>query len=367
MGGNRTNQFIGSLEGARGLAAVAVVIIHSLIQFPVDGNAAVYKETIWTLNGGSPAAMRLLMLVFNGNAGVSLFFVLSGFVLALSTQRDQRAFPTMAGSFVVRRFLRIYPPMAASVLITAGWMWLISLYWAELNVPSAQMIRSNLLLTEFGVNGPTWTLNVELTIVPILLLAAVASRWWGRVGVTVLLLLALVAWARQTSPMFQQATWSALLATYGFAFLVGSLVAELSAAPSRLSPRLAEALALCAVISMLGARFILGFDSRMSVLVEACSSAILVAVLAFGPPTKLRVALNHKTARFLGRISYSVYLLHTAVLLLLIPVFRHLEWNPIASAVMMAICAVALVIPLGWLGYIGLERPALHLARQMAG
>jgi peptidoglycan/LPS O-acetylase OafA/YrhL len=55
--------------------------------------------------------MRLPTMLFNGNAAIAMFFVLSGFVLALSLRRDLRNLWTLIRSFVLHRLRRrVKPP-----------------------------------------------------------------------------------------------------------------------------------------------------------------------------------------------------------------------------------------------------------------
>lgn len=53
------------------------------------------------------------LLFISGNFGVDLFFVISGFVICLSTEKVECL---MAIRFIVRRFFRIYPLLIISVL-----------------------------------------------------------------------------------------------------------------------------------------------------------------------------------------------------------------------------------------------------------
>ena len=98
--------FIIALESIRGLAALSVALFHSFHLLPVNG-VRVYNTTIWNVPSADGLLMRLTMVLFNGGAAVSLFFVLSGFVLALSLHRDERQVGAKASSFFVRRTFRI--------------------------------------------------------------------------------------------------------------------------------------------------------------------------------------------------------------------------------------------------------------------
>ena len=93
---------LSSLDGVRGIAAAIVVGFHTLpfVAIPPDVRNA------WL---ATP-----LGLLVNGPAAVHIFFVLSGYVLALSAGRDRGVRAVTA--FWTRRVLRIHPPYVAALL-----------------------------------------------------------------------------------------------------------------------------------------------------------------------------------------------------------------------------------------------------------
>ena len=107
-------QRITALDGLRGLAALAVVFAHA-----TGALAKPYRVTVALHE--SPLA-----IVMNGNGGVHLFFVLSGFCLSASALRGS-AVPDLA-QFYVRRIFRIHAPFIASLLLawTASFLWYAS-------------------------------------------------------------------------------------------------------------------------------------------------------------------------------------------------------------------------------------------------
>lgn len=111
-----------SLTGIRFLAALAVVLSHLHHYGVLDITAAGFR------------------LVDGGRNAVTLFFVLSGFVLAVSYPRlaDRAAI----AKFWVNRFARIYPTVLVSLALAA-----ISVVWA-LREPSGRLLRDWFSLTE---------------------------------------------------------------------------------------------------------------------------------------------------------------------------------------------------------------------------
>ncbi|WP_431268583.1 acyltransferase family protein [Dankookia sp. P2] len=107
------------LDSLRGLAAFMVVLYHGWQTLPAGPLADGIRQ-------------MLLFTPFKAAVGarpaVILFFVLSGYVLALALAR--RPGPGMGpgmemgwGGFVLRRICRIWLPFAASILLSAGLWW----------------------------------------------------------------------------------------------------------------------------------------------------------------------------------------------------------------------------------------------------
>ncbi|WP_176550400.1 acyltransferase [Bacillus sp. AFS037270] len=102
------NRRFGELDSIRGLAAVTVVLSHSItisgLVAPGTNFASIFNMIIVN----SP--LKILLL---GHEAVILFFILSGFVLSLSYYRNanQTYF-----SYIIRRFCRIYIPYLCAIL-----------------------------------------------------------------------------------------------------------------------------------------------------------------------------------------------------------------------------------------------------------
>jgi peptidoglycan/LPS O-acetylase OafA/YrhL len=142
------------------IAALLVVISHT-----------------FALSGRVPVTIR--GVEDPGGLGVSIFFVLSGYLVSASYLRDPR-------SYLVKRLLRIEPGLIASLIVTvvALWWWTTapaSEYWPA---AAGYVVRNALLypgtptlpglfagLPYAGiVNGVLWTLRLEFTFYLVLML-----------------------------------------------------------------------------------------------------------------------------------------------------------------------------------------------------
>ncbi|GAA4703492.1 hypothetical protein Prum_021140 [Phytohabitans rumicis] len=161
------------LAGIRVLPALLVFTNHAGLQ------GVFTNETVNFLIVGLTAAI--------GEAALSLFFMLSGFVLAWSARPGDRA-----GRFYRRRLVKIYPNhvvVGAVCLVllvvtggvaTAGTV-LPSLFLVQAWVPSVPVLS--------GINGPSWSLSCELLfylLFPVLLRLVGRIRperlWWWVAG-----------------------------------------------------------------------------------------------------------------------------------------------------------------------------------------
>jgi peptidoglycan/LPS O-acetylase OafA/YrhL len=367
----RSANFQPRIESLRGIAALMVAVFHSIHLLPVDGITQVYLQTIWDIGGPQALLTRVLMVFFNGGAAVSLFFVMSGFVLALSLARDPRPVPQLAKAFLTRRFFRIYPPLALNVLLYAAAMWIVCSAWPRLYndpPPTPRAIFDNLILIEKGVNGATWSLAVELLAVPFIFLAHLLTRGRSPWLILVPAILARIA---------LYARWMLLrrpyLYLYLFMFLWGMAIAELGPLVSRRVSRRAAGIGLVVGFALLlDARFVFGYWSRASLGVEAIGATLVVAIVVYGPDLRALALLDGSAVRFLGRTSYSFYLYHPVFLSLGVPLVM---WSlsstslaasyPLAVGFLIALATVPPALVAGKLSFDRVERPAVRWGRRV--
>lgn len=138
------------LDGARGLAALSVALGHCVTIYT---STTVYEYRLRDLPHLSLESiiLRLWDVVFNGDAAVALFFVLSGFVLGRSLENQPEPPARAVVPYLLRRIFRLYP-----TAIAAG-----AIAFALYPITIEQMLGS-MLLTSLIPNGVIWTLQVEL-------------------------------------------------------------------------------------------------------------------------------------------------------------------------------------------------------------
>jgi len=130
-----------NIQMLRGIAAMLVVLQHSCW---LVGLSADKLGPAW-LNSFSH-------FTHFGAIGVDLFFIISGFVMALSASRFAGA--DQAGEFLLQRFLRIAPLLYLfTLIIYAG------LVRAGVEPPAHRLVDSFLIVPIFDIQTPVWPVH----------------------------------------------------------------------------------------------------------------------------------------------------------------------------------------------------------------
>jgi peptidoglycan/LPS O-acetylase OafA/YrhL len=349
--------FYSELESLRGIAAFAVLGEHAFLRFQgselirfLDGNGPWSDHPGWV-------ADSIAATIFPGAAAVSLFFVLSGFVLGetLLRSREQGRYDL----FIVRRLFRILPALWASVLVAA-------VIWNELARPvSLAEIARHLWLAETWLNSPMWSLRVELVnsaLLPVM--------WWScgklNIGAQLAVLLGLLGLSAHSFGLegigYSCAFWLGLM--------VPSLGRELIA---RLDGKSIRLLLLASVIVLCLSRD-LALLSGMHIgrLIAIFPSFYIISFLVYAPDGRLRSFMQSVPARHLGRISYSFYLFHYPVLDMISLGMVALEgadyWatHALFGQTVLFILAVPTTILVASTSYCLIEQPGIMLGKILA-
>jgi peptidoglycan/LPS O-acetylase OafA/YrhL len=310
---------IPSLNGLRGLAALAVVVWHYL--------------DAWKLT-----------YLFPGPFAVTLFFELSGLLItSLILQEVERTAGFDRGRFYARRALRLFPAFYVVWLLcrVAGpfpgsWAYFFYLgdYYTALG-------------GSYSVLTAAWSLGVEEKFYLLwpLLLVRVKQRYLVR-GLTAVLLLEPVYRAILSNIGLRTYTWFAFDARLD-PIVLGCLIALLVrrgwSAPRWLRHPATAPAALVLIFVF----------QRFSDAVTYLLAVLLLSVICRPP-----VLLNNAVTRYLGSISYSLYLIHG---------YAHgVLWPPLSALVgtsaMLPVLAMQVGLALGTasLLHFGVERPFLR-------
>ncbi|HMR31012.1 MAG TPA: acyltransferase [Geminicoccaceae bacterium] len=319
-----------SLDGLRGLAALAVVGYHYTTDFVED-----YAPPDWV---GIDLAY--------GRFGVTLFFIISGFVITMTLEHTRSA-----GDYLVSRFARLYPAYWIAVLVTFVVVTALGLPNWQRSVPD---LLVNLTMLQSFVGRPDidqvyWTLAFELTFYVLMLgiwLSPLRSRLvpvlWAWLAIVLL-----YEWLEPELPTLAARVWRKLMVLkFAHLFIAGIALRQIHLHGPSWS-RLAL-LAACVAAQALHPE-----------LAPMWTTAALLGLVALAVAGWLP-ALSWRPLLFLGTISYTLYLAHQhmgyAVLLRL----WHAGVPPEAAVLLTMAAAVAMAFAYTRL----VERPALRFIRE---
>jgi peptidoglycan/LPS O-acetylase OafA/YrhL len=328
------------------------------------------------------SALRFLVL---GNEAVMLFFVLSGFVLALPYERREGS---NYGGFLVKRICRIYLPylgaLALAVTMNSFYYGLVTKVpwiaqtWHQ--KPSFGLVMQHVLFLGSynweAFNSAFWSLIYEMRISLVFPLIAIAVFRFRAAWILLFaLLLSLSANPLSTAicSLFGLDTGSAAVVRtaetqhYMAFFILGAVLAryrEVTRERFLRLPAIAVAgLSVLAVVLYCHPyhSYFIGTPYLFELQVEQWSVALggaLLIVLALNS-ARLQRFLHNPAVRYLGKISYSLYLVHVTVLFTLIYMFHgvlNLKVLPIYLAASFCVASVFWYL---------VERPSMWLGQRL--
>lgn len=294
--------FRSDIEGLRALAVLPILLFH--------------LEAKWCPGGF---------------IGVDIFFVISGYLITRMILAEGAGFSF--GRFYARRFFRLFPALFATLLGTLAAAWSMigpqefvglakSAITAALGVSNVYFLETVDYFNASALDHPllhTWSLGVEeqfYLVWPALLLLAIGR---GRLSLLVLAVGALsligVFLVRPAQPemVFY------LMPFRIVEFAIGASVIAIEGAWSRASTAGNSLLGIAAVVAI--AVCLAAFDGQTPWpgLLTLIPCAATAALILAGRDGIWKVVLSAAPLRFLGRISYSLYLVHWP----LIALYRH--------------------------------------------
>lgn len=333
-------QFIG-IQALRFVAAMLVVVMHT-------------DQAIWLRTPGGATGHYWT----GGSVGVDIFFVISGFVMAVSTgpsPADSRARWSAAWVFLKRRFVRIAPLYWFYTLLKALVLLAMPSLALRSSLDGGHLAASMLFIPALNHRGliqPTlpvgWTLNFEMLFYAVFAVAIAGG--WGRLWFCLLVFVLIFAGAH----FFPQVV---ALAFYGhtlllFEFIVGMGVAYVCLSLPHPPPLAGLAAAAAGVALMVG--------TGWGLFTWGVGAALLVLGSVWLEPWTARLHIAPQLA-FLGDASYSIYLSHTFVVPAGVMALRELGLLNTPSVIVLV---ALMVVALGGLLHVWLERPLTGLCKR---
>lgn len=353
------------LDGVRGLACVAVLIHHTLLttqalsEIGAHPGAPTSGPLSWALT------RTPLHLLWGGYEAVLVFFVLSGISLVYPVARRYRqGRPTSWAAYYPQRLIRLYAPFAAATALTAVCLLVAPRPegaalsdWVMIHETDAspRAIAKDLLLMRVYSfrNNPLWTLRYEIIFSLVLPLVIAAVALAARLRLSLPLLAALLLLAREGT-----LEGSFFLPVFAVGAVIGWHWGR-TPTPLQRTGWATPAACLALVAIMLPWYLSpLHATSRWwaTPAVIAAVAALLTLIVRFGACGSV---LRSAPVQWLGRLSFSLYLVHDPVILTL----RHLTADHSPAMTLVAAPPLAFLVAIGFQRVI--EQPAHRLSRSV--
>lgn len=372
------------LDGLRGIAAYAVVLSHLVFWFYPEGHIgpranAPATAALWLFN--SPFSF-----FYKGGYAVAVFFVLSGFVLTRACMRKQSNVYTAQAA--IKRYVRLGGPVFATVLLCALMRALGLFPAAELGIKTylsgaygapfhwvealRGAIYGAMLYGDRSYGYVLWTISIEF-YGSLLIFSAFALFGFDRRLLRTVSAVLAVLFAIQMGQT-----------TYYFMFFVGAIFATSEWKASTYS----TARAILAPSALLLGLYLGGYapaSASYSLLSHTANTlqkqeiltlnwpiviyGLGATLLIFGVLSTrvLHATLSSAPLRWLGKISFSLYLLHTLVLTSTTPWIIHFLGLNLFSFLIAITVTSSLTFIISHIFWKNVDIPLTHWADKFGG
>ncbi len=346
----RKQSRIAAIDSMRGVASLMVACHHF--------NGALGADLAW-----APVFLRTLM--DEGALGVQIFFVLSGYVIALSTEKLKPCLSNV-WRFVVRRGTRLDPPYLASIVIAVGLLAVTNAMAPETArpLPSIGSLLSHAVYLQniLGYGNIVivyWSLCFEVQMYLLyVVLIFLEQRWSANLDPRRAVLVRVATWypILLISILVRYGVWTldapGWCVPAWYLFFLGSQVRWVHSGRIR-NWELVPGLVLVTVLGLM--------EYPMEYL------AVVAGLATVYWHRQLSRVGDFRPLLFLGGISYSLYLIHPVVGGRFVNLVRQLaggEFSAVGSAGMF-VAGIAVSVLAAWLLFLAVERPTMSLSRRM--
>lgn len=324
------------LEGLRGIAALVVVFEHLMKMFYPNA----FSDQIILTNGDS--AWRWLSyppfnMLHNGAWAVTLFFVLSAYVLALKYFHNEAPSFFQTAKTIFARYIRLAVPVAASFLIVAiliqvnafnidevtskTGLYTVGIYDDSLRFMDALYLGfiKTMFYGSMDYNPPVWTISLEM---------------YGSVAVFIIAPLMAMLNNNSISKWISAFLYAVLIALFHnmifIGFVIGLMIAHASAIPACVKFMASTkkywvpvafilGMYLCGYMvrglygGVYGSVTTGGFDTMKEYVYNSWGAGLLILAIMHCKP--IQQFLELEPIRKLGEISFPLYLTHYIVMI----------------------------------------------------
>jgi peptidoglycan/LPS O-acetylase OafA/YrhL len=304
--------------------------------------------------------------LFSGWLAVDLFFVLSGFVISHAHLRDFETFSRPAAMrFLQLRLARVYPAHLVAALL---WLPLVAVAMRagyELPAYTPRTFLHAISLTNGwglpgadGWNLPSWSVGSEwfayltFPVLAVLLLRVRTARSYALVASSTLGVTYVLAWLFRGGTQYMLPDWGMLIRVES-EFLIGCCTYGIY--------RMGAARSYFWIVGALGVSALA--CSGLHGLVDGLYIPLFAAIV-LGLAVSRRNVLSSVVAVWLGKVSYSLYLVHAAVIVVLKQLYAHTDLDE-RFPLFALLAYILAIVCAGYALYATVEEPARIAIRRL--
>lgn len=355
------------LDSWRGIAAVSVLLFHLM-------------EPFHNLFNGSDVPVKMARIAFDGTDWVSFFFVLSGFALSYGYIISGRALSV--SDFYIKRILRIYPLYIFALMLCA--------LEHQGHYSGLLFLREALLFTTSpSLLLPGWSLSIEICcsiLMPLVIILALSNKY--QFWLVCICVLFIYNTKETTLNSFHGYLFHFFLGT-GMALLFKESKTNVHSIINRSLDTGRVLLILITGYILFTLRFTTEYihafykiDFIIRLFADTFNmnrhqffhtlSAIVsfIIILTTLRSDFLQKVLSIRPFLFIGKISFSIYLMHWSVINFSFPrlviLMNYLKiYNHYMVAVLITSAILFLVLSISYLTYICIEKPFMNISQRV--
>lgn len=355
---------ITNLDGIRGLLSLVVVLNHSFLVVAIPQDANVWGENYLKFVDFPSKIQQIMMILGNGGTAVSMFFVMSGYVLNFSLGKFTWSVSNYI-RFLWKRFIRLYPAFFFTIFLISTARWLGFNYrtfphastwyhwWMNFDL-SLKEFFLNTVFVNINLGGVTWTLRVIVLIsffAPALYYISKKLNSWQNI-----LFAGLLTYLSFNLLNFENFRDF----RYVYMFYLGLIIPEFE----YLFKRLPGLLVYTSLPFLLYIMFTIRYQTNeyLGGVYESYISWLILGLTIYQSNLKIFTFLTHPWLLFIGKISYSLYLIHFTILYTFariifqfLPQINYTQHYLVTHFFLLGASAIV-TIPLSWLVYSYIEK-----------
>lgn len=354
-----SGKFIPEIDGLRFIAISSVIFYH-IIAFIIDKTSLDYSEV---------SNNFLINIFFNGDYGVPLFFVISGFILGIPFAKSHlfKNKKINLKEFYLRRLTRLEPPyILVMTILFFGSVYVannLSLQDALLSYLSSLIYSHNIIYSLSPLlNAVAWSLEIEIQfyiLTPIITTIFLIKSVKFRRVINVLLILFFLIINHFDLINYEFVS----LINYMHYFLLGYLLSDLYLTKSLFLPKTKIDKLLCAFFLIIiwvydKNDFNLDYQKFLWELTQLISIFFIFYYILFKKVFKL---FSSPIITNLGGMCYSIYLIHYPIISLFGNKLINVSFsnNLILNYLIFSLILLIIIIVISSVFYVVIERPCM--------